>query len=721
LVGLRQVLQSASGATFVRDVPPPACPPGHVLVRNAFSAVSSGTERSRVAAAQRSLVSRVVERPELALKVVERARQDGLRATHDLLRRSQGEETATGYSSAGTVIELGAAARGLAVGDRVACAGAGYANHAEVVSVPRNLCARVPPGVPLEAAALTTIAAIALHAVRLADVRLGDRVAVVGCGLVGQIAVRLLAAAGAVVLAFDLDPGRVEAARAGGAERGFLVGEGTRAAATAAAGGDGVDQALVCAAAPTSDPLVLAAGLVRDRGAVVLVGDVPVEAPRSLFFAKELSFRVSRSYGPGRYDADYEERGLDYPIGYVRWTEQRNMACVLDLQARGSLALGDLIDEVVPVARAEEVYARLAGPPAGRPSGAFVFSYDGAEPVAAEPPVRPDASLARVDGPVRIGLIGPGGFARGVLVPALRASGARLELVAGGSGPAAAAEVRSGEFARVAAGAAELIADDGIDAVVVATRHGSHAALAAAALEAGRHVFCEKPLALDAEELGAVLAAARRAERVLAVGFNRRFAPQAERMREFLADRSDPLAVVYRVSAGQVEPGHWVHDLSEGGGRLIGEGCHFLDTLVFLTGSRIRRVSATGFGRPGQPLAATDNALITLAFADRSVASLVYVAEGGTRLAKERIEAFADGRTAVLEDFRTLELYDDAKPRSERLRAQDKGHAAEVEAFLAGVRAGRHPIPLEVLANVHVAAFAVIESLRTGQPVAVAE
>ncbi|MFN2628808.1 MAG: bi-domain-containing oxidoreductase, partial [Gaiellaceae bacterium] len=521
MLGLRQILQNAAGATFVRDVPAPTCPDANVLVRNEFSVVSSGTERSRVAAAKKSLVTRVMERPELALKVVERVRHDGIRGTHDHVRRSLRGETSTGYSSAGTVIEVGSAVRGIVLGDRVACAGAGFANHAAIISVPRNLCARVPAGVPMEAAALTTIAAIALHGIRLADVRLGDRVAIVGCGLVGQISVRLLLAAGAEVFALDLDAGRVESALACGAHHGLLVNEQTVASVRASSGALGVDQAVITAASATSDPLVLAAGLVRDRGTVVLVGDVPIEAPRSVFFEKELDFRVSRSYGPGRYDAEYERRGLDYPIGYVRWTEQRNMACVLDLQARGALVLGDLIEEIVPIERADEVYDRLCGPADGRPRGAFAFSYVAAAVVSPSARAAAPAPLS-VDGGVRVGLIGPGGFARGVLVPAFRAAGASLEVVAGGSGPAAEAAVRAGEFARVGLSAAALIADDGLDAVVIATRHGSHAALSVAALRSGKHVFCEKPLALNAAELDDVLCAAVAAERVLTVGFNRR-------------------------------------------------------------------------------------------------------------------------------------------------------------------------------------------------------
>lgn len=360
---MKQVLQSSSGSTIVRDVPVPVCPAGNVLVRNEFSVISSGTERSVVETSQMSLLSRVAERPELALKVADRALREGVRSTHELIRETLTKESGTGYSSAGTIIELGAAVHGLSLGDRVACAGAGYANHAEVVSVPGNLCAKVPDGVPMASAALTTIAAIALHGIRLADTRVGDRVAVIGCGLVGQIACRLLVAAGATVFALDIDPARVESAVAAGAHMGVPVGNGTIGTMRDATEGIGVDQALVTAASSSSDPLLLATDLARDRGTVVLVGSVPFDIPRNALYEKELAFRVSRSYGPGRYDRNYEERGLDYPIGYVRWTEQRNMACVLDLEARGKLVLGDLIEDVMPIEQAEDAYARLTGPP----------------------------------------------------------------------------------------------------------------------------------------------------------------------------------------------------------------------------------------------------------------------------------------------------------------------------------------------------------------------
>ncbi len=715
-------MQNPTG-TVIRDVPPPPCRPGTVLVRNEFSVISSGTERSWVQAARRSAVSRVLDQPQLVLKLVERLRRDGIGKTRALVRETMSEEIGTGYSSAGRVIEVGAAVRGLSVGDRVACAGHGYASHAELVAVPRNLCAAVPAEVPMPAAALTTLGSIALHGIRLADVRLGDRVAVIGCGLVGQIACRLLTTAGADVFALDLDSDRVAQSTAAGAHRGFVVDDHVAAKVRKAAGGAGVDQVIVCAATTSPEPLLLAADLARDRATVILVGDVPVELPRSVLYAKELSFRVSRSYGPGRDDANYEERGLDYPIGYVRWTEQRNMECVLELQARGALVLSDLVDDIIPVTQAEEAYARLAGPPEHRPRGALALAYppvDGADPDAPSP--LPSISLvpvaSQVQGAVKVGLVGPGNFARAVLIPALLSANATLAVVAGGSGPSAEALARTAGFPRVAASEADLIADQGVDAIVIATRHGAHARLAQMGLEGGKHVFCEKPLALNAAQLHGVLETARASGRVLTVGFNRRFAAQAVEMREFLSGSRGPMTLVYRVSAGRVPVSSWLNDLDEGGGRLLGECCHFIDLAAFLTGSQITQVHASGFGRPDQPLQTVDNVVVTLSFGDGSVCTLAYVAEGATAVPKERLEAFAGDRTAILDDYQTLELFDGEHRKTDRLRSQDKGHREEMKHFISGVRSGQYPIALDVIENVHLACFAAVESLRTGHTVA---
>ena len=734
---MKQVFQPRGAAPIVRDVPPPPCDPGGVLVANLFSVISSGTERTAVQSSSRSLVSTARGRPDLVKNVVERARRDGLRATVGTVRNTLAKERGAGYSSAGRVIEVGPRARDYQVGDLVACAGAGHASHAEIVSVPSNLCARVPAGVSARAAAMTTIAAIALHGIRLGDVVVGERVMVVGCGLVGQITCQLLAAAGAVVIGVDLDAERCEAARRAGADHVVVAGEGAADTVMRLVGGVGVDTALVTAASQTNAPLLLAADTLRDRGTLVIVGDVPVELPRAVLFQKELLLRVSRSYGPGRYDTEYEERGLDYPIGYVRWTEQRNMQAVLELQAQGRLRLDELVSEEYPVERAADAYARVVGSPDSRPLGAVILAYAAAaaggvlgrtiegtdagqdEPRAANGSAVPSPRrrVGLGSAVLRIGLIGPGGFAQRVLGPAMMEAGARLEVVGGGRGPSAAATARQLGFGRVAESAADVIDATDVDAIIIATRHGSHAELALAALRAGKHVFCEKPIGLTWAEVDEIMALAASSDRVFTVGYNRRFAPLFRRAHTFVAATGSPVTACFRVSAGHIDPDFWVHDLEDGGGRALGEGCHFIDALCALVGSPVRSVYASGYGQPGAPAQARDNLVINLAFSDGSTGAVVYVADGSRGFPKERLEVFSRSRTVVLDDFRVLDLYDDGRREKVRLRAQDKGHGAEAKAFVEAVRTGSLPIPLEELASGGAATLAVVDSLTTGHVV----
>ena len=714
---MKQVLQSRNGATVVRDVPAPPCPPGGVLVRTSHSAISAGTERALVE--RRSLLARARERPDLARQVLERAVHDGVRSTREAVLRKLAQELPSGYSCAGRVVEVGAAVSELSVGDVVACAGTGHAHHAEVVAVPRNLCAKVPPGVPRPAAAMTTIAAIAMHGIRLGDVRLGERVAVIGCGLVGQITCRLLHATGAEVVALDVDPARVrQAVEQSHADHGVEVGPGGSERVLALTRGIGVDHAIVTAASATNDPLLLAAEVARDRGSVTLVGMLPAAFERAPLYMKELEFRISRSYGPGRYDDEYERRGLDYPIGYVRWTEQRNMECVLDLQARGLLELDSLIDDIVDVDRAAEAYDRLVGPTVQRPRGALVLAYPERDDEAVGPLPRLAARpRSTVPGAPAIGLVGAGDFARSVLVPAFREAGARLELVGGGAGPSAEQAQRLLGFARVAPSAEAVLHDDAVDAVVIATRHGMHAGLTREALEAGKHVFCEKPLALTEQELASVLAAASESGSILMVGFNRRFSPLLRALRDFVREPGRSLLAAYRVSAGALPPAHWIHDLEQGGGRVHGEVCHFIDALSFVAGADVVEVHAGGFAHERLPLQALDNVVLTVKLADGSVGSITYTAVSAPGVGKERLEVFAAGRVAVLDDYRSLELHDGSGRKPWRPREQLKGHREEVRAFLEGMRAGIAPIALADQANVTLATLAAVESMRTGAPV----
>jgi predicted dehydrogenase len=722
---MKQVLQvPQNGRTVVRTVPRPACPPGGVLVHNAYSAISSGTERARVELSRKSLLGKARERPDLVREVWRRSRSQGVRATMKVVQQRLSQETAVGYSCAGTVVEVGEHVRGLLPGDLVACAG-GTANHAEFVAVPGNLCARVPPDVPMASAAITTIASVALHGIRLLEAQVGSRVAVIGCGLVGQIALRLLRAAGIEGVAIDIDPQRIAQVRAAGAEHA-LVFDGTTAERVRSVTGAGVDAVLVAAASKVSEPLLLGCEIARDRGAIVLVGAVPIELPRAALYEKELQFRVSRSYGPGRYDAEYEERGLDYPAGYVPWTEKRNMETVLRLQARRLVSFTDLV-ELVPVENAAAAYSRLtaardAGPP---PAGALVLSYAFPDQPPPPPdnlvPARPAGRSRKKRGtgrtPVRIGLIGPGGFAGRALIPELKRAGADLMLVGGGNGPSAAAAVRTGSFRRTAASTDEVIGDPQIDAVVICTRHGDHAALASDALRAGKHVFCEKPLALTTEEHKHVMKAARAAPGILMVGFNRRFSAPLRQMRDFLAAPGSPVTLGYRVSAGAVASEHWVHDLATGGGRALGEGCHFIDSLSFLAGSPVIEVHACGHGPHARPVQAYDNLAVSLRFADHGVASLLFVADGSPRVAKERIEGFCATRSAILDDYVRLELHDGEHTTRSRRTQQDKGHAQEIAGFLEAVRSGHPTQSLNDIDNVTLATLAIVESLRTHRPV----
>ena len=725
---MKQVLQKRRGLTVIAEVPTPACPPGCVLVANHFSVVSSGTERAAVVDSQRSLIEKARAKPEAARQVIDMVKSQGLKETRRFVDRKLDETTALGYSCAGTVVEVGAAVRGIKPGDRVACAGVGHASHAEVVAVPSNLCAKVPDGVPLEQAAFGTIAAIALHGIRLAEVTLGERAAVIGCGLVGQIACRLLSAAGVEVIALDLDQAKVDAAIRSGAAHGFVADERAGANVLAASASIGVDASVVTAAAPVNDPLLLATEITRDRGSVVLVGAVPVDMPRGPLYMKELNFRVSRSYGPGRYDPSYEQHGIDYPISFVRWTEQRNIEAVLSLIAAGRLDLRDLIEDVVRVDDAAGAYARIASGEAGQ-RGAVVISYRDAEEqlrteegsvTSVEPDSRQSAMAnAGSAESVRVGLVGPGAFASGVLMPALRSTGCVLEAVGGGAGPSASNAQSTFGFKRISESADSLLEDSDVDAVVIATRHSAHAEQAARALRAGKHVLVEKPLALTVEQLDDVIAAASDSSGSLTVGFNRRFSPFLIKAKEFLKGEG-PMLATYRVASGQIATDNWNHDIEVGGGRLLGEGCHFLDSLAFLTGSPIAEVSTIGFGRPDLAAQAADNLIISARFQDGSVGSVVYAAQASAQMSKERVEASRNGRSIVVNNFESLELLDGRTVKTSESKSPDKGHFEEVKRFIGcAARLNESPIPLAEVRNVSLATIGAVQSLLEGRPVQV--
>lgn len=712
---MKQVAQRPrdGGISVVVDAPLPALRAGWLLVANRASLISAGTERTKMELGAKNLAQKARARPDLLRKVVDRARSEGIGPALAAARDRLDALTPLGYSSAGTVLRLGTGVRGLAVGDRVACGGGGFATHAEVIAVPRNLVAAVPDGVPLESAAYATVGAIALHGVRRAEAQLGERVGVIGLGLVGQLAVRILAAAGCRVVGIDLDRDAVALAASAGALAFERDRDGLESAVLEATDGLGLDSVLVCAAATSTDPVRLASELARERGRVVIVGDVPIEADRALFYEKELELRLSRSYGPGRYDRDYEERGRDLPAAYVRWTEQRNMQAFLDLVASGAVDPSPLTTHRFPVEQAERAYALLTDDQGDeRPFGILLeYAYE-EQPAAPKPrSVRP-----RRPGAARIGLIGAGAFARATLLPALRDAGAELVAVASGGGLTATDVATRFGFALAADSAEEIFADDSIEAVVIATRHTSHATLTAAALRAGKAVLVEKPLAIDREDLAEV-GDALSPDSLLMVGFNRRFAPLAAQLRNELEAVASP-TLLARVNAGPLPADHWTHDPEEGGGRLIGEGCHFVDLLSYLAGARAVTVHALAVPHPQRPLECSDEVVATLRFANGAVGTLVYSGGGDPRLPKERIEAFGGGLAAVLDDFRRLELHRGGKRRVTKQR-QDKGHKAEVARFLAAVQGEADAPAVGTYLDSTQATLALVDSLRDGSAVGV--
>jgi polar amino acid transport system substrate-binding protein len=687
---MKQLFQDPKAGTIqVVDVAPPALRPGTVLVRNAFSVVSPGTERGTVSAARDSYIKTARARPDLVRRVLDTVKREGVLAAYRKVQAKLSEPQALGYSSAGTVIAIGPGSEDhFRVGDRVACCGHNVASHAEVICVPTNLAARIPDGVSLEDAAFSTLGAIALHGVRLAEPQLGGRYAVVGCGILGLFATQLLRAHGGRVAAFDLDRDMVERAKALGAEVGSAGGTDDQVqTALAWTDGLGVDAVLVTAASTSDAPMVAAGAMSRERGRVVAVGLVPFGLPREIAYAKELELRISRSYGPGRYDAGFEEKGLDYPAGYVRWTETRNLEAFLHAVGAGRVEIGTIVTHRYDLDQAPAAYDMLVSNGSPRPLG-IVIRY--AEESAPPPPSARGTvpTSARPAGPVAgeigVGFIGAGAFARGVLLPAFQGrAGTVLRRVVTAHGLTAFDAQRKFGFKEAGTDAPELLADQGVDLVCITTRHDTHAALVVDALRAGKHVFVEKPLALDAEQLRAVEAAATASTGVLLVGFNRRFSALAVAMRDAVSGRG-PIVATYRVNAGPLPAGHWLNDPAVGGGRIIGEGCHFVDFLAFLTGdAAIDSVQARCAGRPHGP---AEDVVIQLGFADGSVGQLLYTAKGDPGLGKERVEAHAGGVSVVLDDFRSVEIVSGGKRRTRTTGG--KGHAEEIAALVAAVKAG---------------------------------
>jgi predicted dehydrogenase/threonine dehydrogenase-like Zn-dependent dehydrogenase len=704
---MKQVLQDLKrGRTLVEDVPAPLCKPGHVRIATTASLISAGTERTLTEFARGSLVSKALQQPERVKDAIQKARTDGLAATVGAIRARLDEPMAVGYCNVGRVLEVGAGVDGLAAGDLVVSNG----RHAGVVVVGKNLCAKVPAGVEDDAAVFAVPGAIALQGVRLAAPTLGEVFVVTGLGLIGLIAVQILRANGCKVLGVDTDPARLALAKAYGAETADLSkGEDPESIAGALSKGRGVDGVLLTLASKSSEPVAQAARMCRQRGRIVLVGVTGLELNRGDFYEKELSFQVSCSYGPGRYDPDYEERGNDYPFGLVRWTEQRNIEAALELMAEGRLDVRPLISHRYPVDDAEQAYDLLAS---ARPSMGVLIDYP-AEQTQAEVTTIALTQAPRAPGKAVVGFIGAGAYGGRVLAKAFAEAGASLDTVVSQAGASAAMLGRRLGFRAIASDAAAVLGSAEIDTVCIATRHDSHAGYVRAALAAGKPVFVEKPLCLTLGELAEIEAdLAKPGAPMLMVGFNRRFAPMVVKTKSLLSGVADPKAFVMTVNAGAIPANHWTQDPAVGGGRLVGEACHFIDLVRHLAASPVVGMTVAGLHPPGGP-ARTDIASLTLTFADGSIGVINYLANGHKAHPKERLEVFCAGRVLVLDNYRKLTGHGWPGFSGMRAFSQDKGQRACVAAFVEAVKSGG-PAPIKPVEILEVSRLAIEAAERAG-------
>jgi len=716
---MKQILQNLkSGETVIEDVPCPSVSKEHLLIRTSKTLVSAGTERMLVDFGKAGFIGKARQQPDKVRMVMDKVKTDGLVPTLQAVQSKLDQPLPIGYCNVGTVIDVGEGVDGFAIGDRVVSNG----KHAEVVCVPKNLCAKVPEGVSDEAAAFTVLGAIALQGIRLVQPTLGEGVVVTGLGLIGLVTVQLLRAHGCRVLGIDFDSEKLELAQRLGAETVDLSsGEDPVAKAEAFSRGRGVDAVIITASTKSNEPVHQAALMCRKRGRIVLVGVVGLELSRADFYEKELTFQVSCSYGPGRYDPLYEEGGQDYPVGFVRWTEQRNFEAVLDMLADGRLDVSLLVSHRFPLDRAEEAYRLVGG---SGPSLGIVLEYPGSDEKSEQELRQRTIQLsgsserraASRDKPV-VGFIGSGNYATQVLIPAFAETPVTLKSVASSTGVSSVHAGRKYGFQQTTTDSSTIVDDSEIDTVVITTRHDSHARFVCEALKAGKHVFVEKPLALTREELKEieeVYDEARREEGspLLMVGFNRRFSPQVRKIHSLLNGVSEPKSFVMTVNAGAIPADHWTQDRAVGGGRIIGEGCHFIDLLRFLAGSPIVSVQAMMMGETGGGAVRDDKVSFTLGFEDGSFGTVHYLANGHKSFPKERLEVFCAGRILQLDNFRKLTGYGWPGFRKMNLWRQDKGNTACAAAFVDAIRTGGpSPIPFDELVEVTRVSFDIVDSL----------
>jgi predicted dehydrogenase/threonine dehydrogenase-like Zn-dependent dehydrogenase len=723
-----QVVQSQkTGKLSVEELPAPQLPSGCILVRNLASVISSGTERSSVETAEASLIKKARLRPDLMKQVMDSAKRDGLVATYKKVQTRLHNYKALGYSSAGIVVQSSVDA--FKDGDRVACAG--NAHHAELIVVPRNLAVKIPEGVSFEEAAFTAVGSIALQGVRQAEIQIAEVVAVIGLGLVGLITVQLLKANGCRVIGLDISADSFELAKKLGCDGCIVSNKSSVRRVERFTRGYGTDAVIIAAATKSNEPIELALQFARKKSRVVVVGAVGMDIPRSPFYEKELDLRISRSYGPGRYDPEYEQKGRDYPAAYVRWTENRNMEAVLELMAQKKLDVTSLITHKYPIQDALRAYKLLTGRSKERSLGILIEypSDKGRESrdvrsivLRAEPELRHDvARRTKAGAPYTdtvVGFIGAGNFAKSQLIPRLKQLGVRLRGVATSTPANAKSVAEKFGFEFCASGAEEIMNDGQINTVFIATRHDTHGQYLLEALRHGKRVFVEKPLAIDEQELIKIAKGydtlAKEGKRpFVMVGYNRRFSLPMIAIKEFFGGRKEPLVLNYRVNADPIPETHWYRDVKQGG-RIIGEVCHYVDAMLYLTHSAPNSAYAVGMGSPTDR-STSDNVSVTISFDDGSIGTISYVSSGSVRVEKEYLEVFGDGKSVLMEDFKNVLFFSDRRRQRKRF-ARDKGHQEELRVVLEGLRSnGPSPISFSSLLLTSLTTFKAVESLRERQ------
>lgn len=719
---MKQILQNyRSGELYLADVPAPIVSPGRIIVRNRCSLISSGTERQMIELAQKSLLGKARARPDLVKKVIAVVKTEGIKEAYLASKSRLETPIPMGYSSSGEVIEIGLGIEGIKVGDRVACAGSYYASHAEILSMPGTLCVPMDDSVDYESTAFVALGGISLHAIRMAEVALGETVAVVGLGLLGLLSVQILKANGCRVIGMDLDPSRCRLAQELGCDWTANNAEEMISCAARYTSARGCDAVIILASTPSNQPIELAAEIAREQGRVVIPGLVGLDVPRKAFYDKELRLRIPRAWGPGLYDPNYESGKTDYPFPFVRWTAHRNMAAFLELLSKHAVDVARLISHRFPIDRAMEAYKIVTENK--EPHIGILLAYPDENGRGTEVSFETRAASSVMKNELRIGFVGGGNFAKSTLLPIIRKQkGISLAGLADISGASASSVGKKFGFRYCSTDHSRLLKDEEINVIMITTPHNSHAPLVVESLKSGKHVYVEKPLAVDMEQLRHVITAFNHSSSGprLMVGFNRRFSPFTVALRKWLSFTDEPMLVNCRVNAGFIPPERWEQDPDVGGGRIVGEICHFIDLIIHLSGALPTQVYAQAM-RPSGKFSSSDNLVVSLELSDGSVASITYTAAGDKSFPRERIEVFRGGSVGVIENFKKATFTRNGRvARKRNLFNSDRGHRAEMESFFSALRADSPPpVPFSEYVLTTLTTFSIMESLKCGYPVKV--